>query len=99
MLSHWFADQQLDDEQRAILRYALAPGSLVTPAFLEGLCAEHDDVQTLLQALERRADALWNSKGRVVKIKDEGCGEAVPQTPPQDEGRPRKRGMWGKLFR
>ena len=94
MLQHWFADQPLDDEQRATLRYALGPGSNATPAFLEGLCADHDDVQSLLQALERRATAMWN-KGTLAGRVSKDESDLPPRTPPEVERRRR----WGFPFR
>lgn len=63
MLGHWFADQPLDEGQRARLHAALGPGTKVTPAFLEGLCAEHEEVEELLQVLERRAGTYKGGAG------------------------------------
>lgn len=93
MLQHWFADQPLDDEQRATLRCALGPGSAVTPAFLEGLCADHDDVQSLLQALARRAAAMWNKGTLAAGRIDKDDSHVPPRTPPEVERGPRRR--WG----
>lgn len=96
MLKHWFVDQPLDEEQRVCLRHVLGQ---VTPAFLEGLCAEHDDVQTLLQALERRAVAMWNKKGLRTQ-EQHTSGAAPPRTPPGSEVPAScRQARWHKFFR
>ncbi len=111
MLAHWFAEQPLDESQRARMHAALGPGSKVTPAFLEGLCAEHDEVEELLRVLERRAGIAYGKVGRgmggaqagprveEVVMEDRG-GEFGPATPSSDssEQGSGRRHRWRKLW-
>ena len=59
MLKHYFADQELTEEHRSAVKRVLdTKGINMTPAQVECLCAEHDGINEMVAALQKKLEPL-----------------------------------------
>jgi len=74
MIRHWFGDDALEGPHETRFKSLLLDGVL-SPAALEGMCAEHDTIEELLAALDAHPALIAaRAKGAAAAFAGAGSG-------------------------